>query len=341
MKQFDLAELIPPKHLYTRYIERDLGGISDVEAIELAVRNKLNVLLMGPTGPGKTSLYLATFAKNEWPLGTGNFNGQTTAEDLVGQIIPVETDMNHIRSLGELAVRAKTDLFRAKAKQEVSADEIIRLQEAVYRTEMALRIQENTQQFEWVNGLLIHLMLGDDSRFEYTGFLADEINFSPAKIMALLNGVTDDRRQIAILQHEGEVIHATDGFHFGAAMNPAYEGTRQLNKAFRDRFHVQLYFDYDAKVEESLIKNPKLRELAKKLRISQANGNLQTPVSTRSLIHFETLERVYGAGSKLPRRVFISHFPEDEQESVRDVAELELGKGTGGNTSPAPPMSTT
>lgn len=342
MREFDLAEFIPPRSFADSYIQRDLGGgLKDVQMLTRAIQTKKNVLLMGPTGPGKTSLYLATCALNEWPLGTVNLNGQTTAEDLVGQIVPVPRDPSKMAQLQNVVVKARSLLARVKADELAKGkvdrsyvadqDRIMPLQEAVWKAELALEASyHDSAEFEWVDGLLIRMMKGD-SRFEHTVFLADEVNFAPAKIMALLNGVTDHRRQIAVVQHVGEMVHAHPGFHFGAAMNPAYQGTKSLNEAFKDRFQIQLFFDYEPAVERELVKDPRLVDLAEKLRVMEKKDEIHTPTSTRMMMQFEENRDLFGPEFALES--FISRYDESEQMPVKETAKLALRARPG-----APPI---
>lgn len=338
-----LANLIPPKRFFDSYVTRKLpGGLTDIEVLEMTIRGRdprsggsLNALLMGPTGPGKTSLYLATCAKNDWPLGFANLNGQTTAEDLVGQVIPVIPDPIRLVQLREAYVKAQTLLATQKlrelpADRRVELDEFIAIQEAVFRSRLMYEeAKDHTAELEWVNGLLVRLMLNQEG-FDHTVFLADEINFSPAKIMALVNGVTDHRRQITLVQHGSELISAAPNFHFGAAMNPNYEGTRPLNKALKDRFHLQLYVGYDEKVEAQLIKNKSLQTMAKKLRKAHEQGEIETPTSTRTMLQFELLIEIFGP--QLAVQSLCDRYDEAEQKTIRDASELLLGSGMGGST---------
>jgi MoxR-like ATPase len=333
MEQFDLGAFIPKRSFYTKYVQRDMGdGLSDIELLELAVKNGFNSLWKGPTGPGKTALFLATAAKNEWPLGTANLNGQTTVEDLVGQIIPVPQDQHKLAQLRELVVRAKVELESVLMDEARTKDQILRAKEQLWRCQAALESADSHgMMLEWVDGLLIRLMKGDP-RFEHTIFLADEVNFAPAKVMAILNGVTDDRRQIAIVQHQGEIVEASPGFHFGAAMNPFYEGTRALNKAFKDRFIIQVDFDYDEKVEAKLVNDERLTSMIAKFRKMTAEGVFHTPTSTRMILQYQALEKAISP--RVARECFVSHYDEDEQEAVRNTAELYLGRGSNRNTAP-------
>lgn len=338
-----LAALVPPRRFYDRYIKRDMGGITDVEMIERAIRTQdrlsggsLNVLLKGPTGPGKTSLYQAVCAKNEWPLGTVNLNGQTTAEDLVGQVVPVTIDPHRLDGLREVYVKAQVHLDDVRTNPNAPKTDLLSAREAVYRTRALYEeAKAHTAELEWVDGLLIRLMRGDPE-FEFTVFLADEINFAPAKIMALCNGVCDDRRQVAIVQHSSELITAHPGFHFAAAMNPNYEGTRKLNKAFADRFHLQVDFGYDDKVEAELIQSSSLLTMSRKLRESHRNGTLETPVSTRTMLQFEELARVFNA--KIAIESLVARFEETDKAAVREVAQMHLRGGSAGRGASTTPF---
>jgi hypothetical protein len=130
--------------------------------------------------------------------------------------------------------------------------------------------------------------------------LINEMNLIPTKVSTVLFQLLDYRRAITLLDHGGEVIRAHKGgadcwcddsecdrgiIIFGD-MNPGYAGTVQLNDAFRDRWAVQLEWDYDARVERKLVPSAALLEMAGKLRDATASGTLETPVSTRALIEF-------------------------------------------------------
>lgn len=328
-----MKDLIPPKEFYTRYIAREMDGTnkSDIEVLEVAVKEGWNVLLQGPTGPGKTSAYLALCAKNEWPLGIVNLNGMTTVEDLVGQVVPTSGINAEVGALVEALVQTKVDVVKAK-NSGVSGKELFEKAIAEqYRLELELDMayRQGATGLEWHDGLLVRLMKGHPD-FKHTVFLADEVNFGPAKVMALMNGTTDDRRSITLSQHTGEVIKAHSGFHFAAAMNPNYEGTRPLNKAFQDRFHMKLTYDYDEAIERKLVSNPKIVDMARKLRLMYDADEIQTPISTRALMQFEQVEAALGRVMAV--NCFVAGFHDDERTAVKAAVEMVLGKGKGGVT---------
>lgn len=324
-----MKDLVPRKEFHKRYITREIGGSSknDIEILETAIKEGWNVLLQGPTGPGKTSAYLAVCAKNDWPLGIVNLNGMTTVEDLVGQVVPTTGITADVQAIIEHLVESKVAAARAKTKGDTDSYlEAVTLQ---YRAELDLDLayRQGATGLEWHDGLLVRLMKGHPD-FEHTVLLADEVNFGPAKVMALLNGVTDDRRAITLAQHTGETITAHDGFHFAAAMNPNYEGTRPLNKAFKDRFTLKLNYEYDSAIERKLVQNGKLVDMAEKLRKMFDADEIQTPVSTRAMLHFEKVEAVLGR--QLAIEAFVSGFEDDERTAVKSAMEMVLGKGRGG-----------
>lgn len=328
----DLAHLIPPKEFATRYVRRRLPGSddwSDIDALGTAVEQGWNVLMQGPTGPGKTSAALALCAERKWPLGIVNFNGMTTVEDLVGQIVPTESAGRDVSELIERVTQARQQVIIARERKDAEAFLAAKAEETRAELELDGAYRDGNNGLTWRDGILISLMKGSDQH-EHTVLLADEINFGPARVMSIINGVTDDRRQITLVQHEGEVVQAHSGFAFMAAMNPNYEGTRPLNKALRDRFHLTLNYDYDDEVERQIVPNERLLGLAKKLRDMHAKEELQTPTSTRTLLHFLEVERVLG--TDLAIESFVSTFEEDERAAVRESLALHLrgGRGTKG-----------
>ena len=147
--------------------------------------------------------------------------------------------------------------------------------------------------------------------------LLDEVNFINPKIYTNLYSLTDGRRSIILLDHHGETIEAHKDLTIFATMNPNYIGTTPLNFAFRNRFDIQIAWDYDDKVEEKLIKSDALRKVMQSLRLEANKGTYETPISTNMGMEFEEL--VGALGYEFAVENFIAHFHEDEQESVRMV----------------------
>ena len=61
---------VPPMELAQRYIHRDIWGHSDFKSFDIARSEGINVLVYGPTGPGKTSAVVAWAAERGLRLAT-------------------------------------------------------------------------------------------------------------------------------------------------------------------------------------------------------------------------------------------------------------------------------
>lgn len=149
--------------------------------------------------------------------------------------------------------------------------------------------------------------------------LINEINFIPERISTVLFSLLDKRQEIQLVDHKGEVIRAHRNFMVFADMNPDYEGTRALNKALRNRFSVQLVWEYDPKVEESLVSSAALRTMADQLRKAHQAGEYETPISTNMLIEFE--EHFKYLGFDFASVNFVNHFTADERQPVKIVLD--------------------
>lgn len=174
-------------------------------------------------------------------------------------------------------------------------------------------------KFKWQDGLL--------TMFARNGgvIVLDEINSCPAEILFCLHSLTDDERTLNLMDKDSEVIHAHKDFFLVVTMNPDYEGTKPLNEAFKDRFKIKLYFDYDEDIESKLIKNENILKLARKLRIMKNKGEISTPVSTRLLIYYCKNCELFN--KKLALEIFLNNFETFEKEPIKNVWEMiESGK---------------
>jgi MoxR-like ATPase len=120
-----------------------------------------------------------------------------------------------------------------------------------------------------------------------------------------------------LLDHHGEVIEAHPDLTIFATMNPDYIGTTPLNFAFRNRFDIQIPWDYDDKVEAKLVSSKALLVVAKQLRVEANKGQYETPISTNMLQEFVNF--VDALGYEFAVENFIAHFSSDEAASVRLV----------------------
>lgn len=283
---------VPDKSILTGYVSRKvMGGKTEFESFDFAYANAMNVIIEGPTGPGKTTSVQAWCALRGLRFG----------------------------SLTSFSGADHTQMFGRTITNE--------------------NAKPGDPQFIWVDGLVTDI-------FRNGGvLLVNEANMLPERIQAVLFGPTDSRRALTLMDHKGEVIKAhrptvqkfVDGEYVDitcwcddpggvdcrskwvliiADFNPDYEGTRTLNKAFRNRWAVQLVFDYDPVVEAKLIRSASLRGLATDIRNDDA---YDTPVATNMLIEFEKI--ALGMGIDFACQNFINHFLDEERDTIRLLVE--------------------
>lgn len=258
--QMSLAS-IPRKEIGERYINRKLSGnLYDFEVYDYARQHKRNVLLYGPTGPGKTMSIEAWCAIRGIRCVTVSGNAALEPSQFFGKRVPSGDPQN---------------------------------------------------PFPWIDGPITDVVRNGGV------IILDELNFINMKIITPLYPLTDARRSITLLEHNGEVIEAHPDVTIFATMNPNYIGTAPVTQAFRNRFDIQIPWDYDYDVEAKLLKSKYLLEVAKQLRAEADKGMYDTPIATNMLIELE--EMIAQLNYEFATENFIAHFSDEEQSSIRLV----------------------
>lgn len=161
--------------------------------------------------------------------------------------------------------------------------------------------------------------------------LVNEVNFLPPRVATVLFSLLDGRREIVLLEHKGELIRAHQGTECwcGAAdctdklllvvadMNPDYIGTSPMNQAFRNRFEIQIPWDYDPAVEVKLVRSKTLLDLAAKLRKARKEADIVTPTSTNMLAEFGRMVEAFGLGFAISN--FVQHYDPDDRKAVTEA----------------------
>lgn len=83
-----LAHLVPNASYASKYFTRVHDGVKDLDILEEAFENKNNVLIVGPTGPGKTTLVYAFAALKGLPLVNISCNGAIEPRSFLGGWTP-------------------------------------------------------------------------------------------------------------------------------------------------------------------------------------------------------------------------------------------------------------
>lgn len=168
-------------------------------------------------------------------------------------------------------------------------------------------------KFVWNDGLLTHLV-------RHGGvFVADEVNGMPREFALKFHGLLDDERRLILTEKDGEVIKAHKRFMLIGCQNPNAEGTRKLNNAFFDRFHIAMEYNYDTDIEEKLIDDKYIREFADKAR-GMHGKELTTHVSTRMMLHYEQNCDLFDEDTA--SQFFIHKFDPEERQKVKEVFDL-------------------
>ena len=125
----------------------------------------------------------------------------------------------------------------------------------------------------------------------------DEINATPPDCMFILHGLLDEDKRISL--PNGDVITPHKDFRFFATMNPDYEGTRGLNRAFLDRFVVVLDIEVLRPTREKKLLKDRLginEDLISKMvtvawmaRKAYNEQKTMLCISTRTLLHWGNL----------------------------------------------------
>jgi len=249
---------VPRIELAKRYVHRDIWSVPDFEVFDHARSKNINVLIYGPTGPGKTTSVEAWAAERGLRMATVSGNASMEPSQMTGKFV-----------------------------------------------------SDGKGSFAWIDGPVTDVVRNGGV------LLLDEVNFISPKIYTVLYGLLDGRREITLLDHHGETIKAHPDLTIFATMNPDYIGTTPLNFAFRNRFDIQIPWDYDDKVEAKLVSSKALLVVAKQLRVEANKGQYETPISTNMLQEFVNF--VDTLGYEFAVENFIAHFSPDEAASVRLV----------------------
>lgn len=82
-----LTHLVPEDKYDHEYIRRSIDGVQDVALLRYAGAAKNNVLIYGPTGPGKTSMVMAYCAHEGLPLATVQCHGAVDPATFWGGLV--------------------------------------------------------------------------------------------------------------------------------------------------------------------------------------------------------------------------------------------------------------
>ena len=163
--------------------------------------------------------------------------------------------------------------------------------------------------FRWQDGPVTDCVRNGDAVL-----LINEVNFMPERVKTVLFSLLDKRREIQLMDKDGEMVKAAPNLLIIADMNPGYRGTKPLNEAEKDRYAHKLDFPYDKSIESKLIPSKSLLDLAANLRVSFDKEELMTPISTRALAAF--VANTHSLGLDYAIYSYLNGFHESERNAV-------------------------
>ena len=309
-----LAAHNPPMSSYENYISREVYGIEDFTIIDVAHEQQQAVLIQGPTGAAKTSFIEAYAAKKRLPLINISCEAGIDFDSLIGG--PGYDGSGKVRPFipGTLPLGL---LYGAV----FNVDEVNALPPK--------RTAGWHSMFDYRRSLDIREAVGSGwcaSCGLYND--ADKKRAEEEQQVLLYLGKRKGAAKPILCDMCGEQfqsmhIKAHPDFIAIGAMNPDYEGTYQMNEAFKNRFGKVLEWGYLEKIEKELLWSPTLIGIANKLR-SRIGTDIHTPVGTNRLIQFEddALREELGLGFAVDN--FIHYFAPDERTVVADLIRHDL-----------------
>jgi nitric oxide reductase NorQ protein len=166
----------------------------------------------------------------------------------------------------------------------------------------------------------------------------DEVNMAKPEVLSVLHAVLDHRRRLVLKENGNELIRAHPNFRVFATMNPGYEGTGELNQAFKDRFGVVLAVGYMPPGEEVrlVVKKTGIDRETARLMVKAANdtrrmvenGEIGEPISPRTLLEWAQAIREGYPPLRAAEFTVLDKIARDkaEREDVENVLKNYFGR---------------
>lgn len=208
--------------------------------VDIALKNKEPVLLVGETGCSKTTICQILSLLNQRMLKCVNCHQHSETSDFIGGLRPIR-GMEKLRSevndlLYEFAVSLSEEVSDVLRNENISLEEKWAIYNQIENTpeDLTHKFQRAMKLFEWQDGPLIEA-------FKYGEFLLlDEVSLADDSVLERLNSVLESDRILFVPEKGGEFtdeLSPTEGFQMLATMNPGGDyGKKELSPALRNRF---------------------------------------------------------------------------------------------------------
>lgn len=308
MPNFDLANvpeedrdrveaMIPDPRVADEYIHRYIEGVYDFDYLDGAIADGKNIILAGPTGSAKSTLFKAYCASRRLPYCTVDAQSSMDLSSIIGSY-----DLNTKKWVdGELTL-------------------VVRYGGAAIVEEINMVAQRAAVGFHNIFSANRRLNVPEHGEVIIAGRGGQQMTE-----VTMENG----KKAKIFLEPAFPTL-------FAATYNPrelgGYGGALDMNQATLNRFAKKFKWGYDREVEAQLLDSPTLLELAWNMR---AQEDIRTPVSTNLLMELES--NWWRDGWAAAEYFFLNNFKEGELFRVTNslnavsdqiVAELEKAESS-------------
>lgn len=179
-------------------------------------------------------------------------------------------------------------------------------------------VQTPSGGFEWVDGVLTK------AASEGKVLLIDEIGLIDPKVLSVVYGLMDGRREITITQNpERGTVKAQKGFYVVSATNPNVAGVR-LSEALLSRFAIQVEMTTDWNLAKKLGVPQSAVVASQNLAKKMENGETSWSPQMRELLAFRDLSKLFG--TKWAVQNLLASSPEIDRPVASDVFTRVFGE---------------
>lgn len=179
-------------------------------------------------------------------------------------------------------------------------------------------VQTPSGNFDWIDGDLIKCM---ENGWVY---FVDEIGLIDPKVLAILYGVMDGRRELNVTANpERGTIKAHPDFFVVSATNPNAPGV-VLSEALLSRFLLQAEMTTDWNLAKKLGVPAMLVTSAQNLYRKQLNGEVSWSPQMRELLGFRDVAETFGINFAISN--LLASAPENDRAVVSDVLSRAFGE---------------
>jgi hypothetical protein len=179
-------------------------------------------------------------------------------------------------------------------------------------------VQTQSGGFEWVDGVLTR------AASEGKALLIDEIGLIDPKVMSVVYGLMDGRRELVVTQNpERGTIKAKEGFYVVSATNPNVAGVR-LSEALLSRFAIHAEMTTDWALAKKLGVPQSAVVASQNLSKKVENGETSWAPQFRELLAFRDLAKSFG--TKWAVQNLLASAPEIDRPVASDVFGRVFGE---------------